>query len=108
MYSSHDSFIYLAKGWRRRRAFKTWRPYGFMPVFGTGDFSNSARRRFLLAPSTPQRPYRLVPEWLACLEHVLHAFLGFRPPAEAQKRFPLQVQQILLGNLLFPSQPAAA
>ncbi len=50
---------------------------------------------------------QLVPQRLAGLQHILHAFLRFWIPAQAQERFALQIQQILLAHGLFAGEQAA-
>jgi hypothetical protein len=42
--------------------------------------------------------FALVPQWLAGLEHVLHASLGARVSAEAEEGFALEVEQVLFGD----------
>src|ERR1035438_4120977 len=42
------------------------------------------------------------------LQHVLHALLRLGVPAQTQKRFTLQIQQILLRDVLRALQPSAA
>src|ERR1035438_6488366 len=49
-----------------------------------------------------------IPERLPILQHVLHALLRLHIPAQTQKRFALQIQQILLRDLLRAGQASAA
>src|SRR6266536_2707861 len=42
----------------------------------------------------------LVPQCLSVLQHVLHALLRTRIAAQTEERFPLQIHQILLADVL--------
>src|SRR5450759_127032 len=60
------------------------------------------------AATVSERLPSSVPQRLPMLQHVLHAFLRLHIPAQAEKRFALQIQQILLRDLLRAGQPSAA
>src|ERR1019366_4413484 len=85
-------------------------PYGFLhtPADRTLPLSDAFS-------ALPLRSLRLcvelassIPQCLPILQHVLHALLRLHIPAQTQKRFALQIQQILLRDLLRAGQASAA
>src|ERR1035437_6434104 len=86
--------VYLTRRKRRQRVLAATRPRALTSGFLVGWPASE------MASSIPQR--------LAVLQHVLHAFLRLRVAAETQKRFPFQIQQILLRDALRAGEPSAA
>src|SRR5487761_1962821 len=96
----------FTSGWRFNKSLNTAAAMSSGRVFFSvprPDLPTAVRKQSMMTASCI-----LVPQRLSGFQHELHALLRLRISAQAQKRFALQVEQILLADGLFAGQPASA
>src|SRR5262245_42120014 len=85
-------------------------PRGALPTAVRNALTITASR-ICFSPFTGKVPpsnYMLIPQRLACLQHVRDAFLSGLRPAQTDEGFALQVEQVLLRHARRARQVAAA